>query len=50
MPSESMVHWQVGIIMIRDKPVAFADSPPAGLVRTKPRCTLQALDVAIEEA
>ena len=30
--------------------ISFADAPPAGLVRTKPRCTLQAHDVAIEEA
>ena len=28
----------------------FSDAPPSGLVRTKPRCTLQAHDVAIEEA
>ena len=30
--------------------IYFADSPPVGLVRMKPRCTLQAQDVAIEEA
>ena len=30
--------------------ISFADAPPAGLVRTKPRCTLQAHDVAIEVA
>ena len=30
--------------------ISFADSPPGGLVRTKPRCTLQAHNVAIEEA
>ena len=30
--------------------ISCPDSPPAGLVRTKPRCTLQAHNVAIEEA
>ena len=30
--------------------ISFADEPPAGLVQTKPRCTLQAHDVAIEVA
>ena len=30
--------------------ISFADTPPAGLVQTKPRCTLQAHDVAIEVA
>ena len=30
--------------------ISFADAPPSGLVRTKPRCTLQAHDVAIEVA
>ena len=28
----------------------LSPAPPAGLVRTKPRCTLQAHNVAIEEA
>ena len=32
------------------KLISFADVPPAGLVRTKPRCTLQDHDVAIEVA
>ena len=30
--------------------ISCPDSPPARLVRTKPRCTLQAHNVAIEEA
>ena len=35
-----------GVVELISCPV----SPPAGLVRTKPRCTLQAHNVAIEEA
>ena len=30
--------------------ISFADASPTGSVRTKPRCTLQAHDVAIEVA
>ena len=30
--------------------ISFADTPPAGLVWTKPRCTLRAHDVIIEVA